>query len=156
MGGFGSGCRYHWWRHGKKTTVEECLRLDANRWRRERIIQAGAYHVGTWRWTYRSGSGFSVNYEMDARDLARPFVRLWYSWTFGTSKELQSADYRVDLTMTRLRNGGVRWWFVCPLVVGGRPCERRAGKLYLPGHARYFGCRRCHDLTYTSCQESGK
>jgi len=30
------------------------------------------------------------------------------------------------------------------------------GKLHLPGRARYFGCRHCHDLTYTSCQESRK
>ena len=27
------------------------------------------------------------------------------------------------------------------------------GKLYLPPGARYFGCRRCHELTYRSCQE---
>ena len=48
--------------------------------------------------------------------------------------------------------GGLRWWFTCPLVVGGRSCTRRAGKLYLRGG--YFGCRRCQDLTYRSCQEA--
>jgi hypothetical protein len=42
------------------------------------------------------------------------------------------------------------------LVVGGVPCGRRAGKLYLPPGGRYFGCRLCHGLTYTSCQESHK
>src|SRR5436309_2544304 len=31
-----------------------------------------------------------------------------------------------------------------------------ADELYLPPQGRYFGCRRCHDLTYTSCQESHK
>jgi hypothetical protein len=30
------------------------------------------------------------------------------------------------------------------------------GELHLPPHGRYFGCRHCHDLTYTSCQESRK
>jgi hypothetical protein len=30
------------------------------------------------------------------------------------------------------------------------------GKLYLPPHARYFGCRHRHELTYTSCQERRK
>ena len=29
-------------------------------------------------------------------------------------------------------------------------------KLYLPPGSRYFGCRRCHRLTYTSCQEHDK
>jgi hypothetical protein len=50
--------------------------------------------------------------------------------------------------------GGRRWWFTCPLIVNGRSCGRRVGKRYLPPGARYFGRRRCHDLTYTSCQES--
>jgi hypothetical protein len=33
---------------------------------------------------------------------------------------------------------------------------RQAGRLYLPSGSRYFGCRACHDLTYTSCRESHK
>ena len=28
--------------------------------------------------------------------------------------------------------------------------------LYLPPWGRYFGCRDCHGLTYTSCRESHK
>jgi hypothetical protein len=63
-------------------------------------------------------------------------------------------DYRIDLTATRPHLGGLRWWFVCPQVVGGLACRRRAAKLYLGG--LYFGCRACYDLTYTSCQESRK
>jgi len=65
-------------------------------------------------------------------------------------------DYPVGLTTTPLPWGGVRWWFVCPLVVSGQACGRRVGKLYLPPGGRYFGCRHCYDLTYTSCQESHK
>jgi hypothetical protein len=76
------------------------------------------------------------------------WVRLSYTLT-ASGEEI---DYRVPLTATRPRFGGLRWWFACPLIVGGRPCGRRSGKLYLRG--RYFGCRRCHDLTYTSCRES--
>jgi hypothetical protein len=62
----------------------------------------------------------------------------------------------VGLTTTRPRFGGLRWWFVCPLVVNGRPCQRRVGKLYLPPRGRYYGCRHCYDLTYTSCQQHDK
>jgi hypothetical protein len=29
-------------------------------------------------------------------------------------------------------------------------------KLYLPPGDSYFGCRHCHALAYTSCQESGR
>jgi hypothetical protein len=154
MGGPGSGAHYyHWWRSSKKTVVEDCLSLDATRWMREGILRANALATGTWRWTYANGKGFSVNYAVDTRDPADPFVRLSYSWVWPSSPEPQSSDYRVRLTTTRPRFGGLRWWFVCPLIVQGQPCNRRVRKLYLPPAARYFGCRRCHELTYTSCQE---
>jgi hypothetical protein len=156
MGGSGSGNHYHWWRPGKKEVVEDCLSLDANRWMREGILRANVFASGTWQWTYASGKGFTINYMADTCEPAEPFVRLSYSWVRPSSPEPQSADYRVDLTTTFPRFGGLRWWFVCPLIVGGRPCERRVGKLYLPPGARYFGCRRCHKLTYTSCQEHDK
>src|SRR5262245_27712579 len=154
MGGAGSGNHYHWWRHGKKTTVEDCLSIDANRWTREGILKAGVRLSGSWRWTYRSGSGFTVNYEVDTLDSTHPSVRLWYSWVWTSTQQQESADYRVRLTATRPRFGGLRWWLVCPLLVNGLPCGRRVGKLHLPPHARYFGCRHCHELTYTSCRES--
>jgi hypothetical protein len=154
MGGPGSG--NHDYRGVRKTTVEECLSIDAGRWRREGVLVAGARQVGSWRWTYPGGRGFSVNYEVNTLGLSGPWVRLWYSWVWTSTQQEESADYTVGLTATRPRFGGLRWWFVCPLVVGGRHCQRRVGKLYLPPSSRYFGCRRCHRLTYTSCQESHK
>ncbi len=45
--------------------------------------------------------------------------------------------------------------FVCGLVVNGRSCGARVKKLYLPPGGRYFGCRRCHDVTYESAQTHG-
>jgi hypothetical protein len=150
MGGYGSG---RWQAHSKATPVEDCLALDANRWMREGKLRAGILATGNWCWTYRSGMNSTVNFELDTLDLAAPSVRLSYSWVWPVSPEPQAADYRVRLTTTRPRFGGLRWWFVCPLVVGGRVCERRVAKLYLPPRGRYFGCRHCYKLTYTSCQE---
>jgi hypothetical protein len=156
MGGSGSGSHYHWWRHGKKTAVEDCLSIDVNRWKREGILKADVYLSGSWQWTYRSGGGFRVNYEVDTVDLTSPFVRLWYSWVWKSTQQQESADYRVALTTTRPPFGGLRWWFCCPLIVSGRLCNRRVAKLHMPPQSRYFGCRHCYQLTYTSCQESRK
>ena len=156
MGGPGSGNHYHWWRSSKKTTVEECEALDANRWMREGILKAGVHLKGGWRWVYHGGRENSIGYEVNTLDWTRPTVRLFYSVTRTGAKERESLDYSVDLTTTRPRFGGLRWWFVCPLVFSGRPCGRRVGKLHLPPGGRYFGCRHCHELTYTSCQESRK
>jgi hypothetical protein len=154
MGGTGSGCHYHWWRSRKKTTVQDCRSLDANRWMREGILKPGSWVRGAWLWfrdATRTERSSSIDYEVNTQD-DPPWLRLFYTFT-----ETQEAlDYRVRLDRTRPRFGGLRWWFICPLVKGGMPCGRRVGKLYLPGSARCFGCRHCYELTYTSCQESRK
>ena len=155
MGGSGSGNRYHWHRRSKKTAVEHCLSLDANRWMREGILARGVIHSGTWHWTYKSGKSCSIDYWVNTCETDFPLVQLSYSWK-RDSGEPQSEQYSIHLTMTYPHYGGIRWWFVCPLVIGGQPCKRRVGKLYLPPSARFFGCRHCYDLTYTSCQESDK
>jgi hypothetical protein len=133
--------------------VEDCLQLDANRWVREGYLRAGVRALGSWRWTYRGGGGFTVNYKVDAGEEGCGPVRLCYSSVLRRTGQQESLNYRVGLTATRPRFGGLRWWLLCPLVVRARPCERCVGKLYLPPAARYFGWRRCHDLTCRSCQE---
>ena len=152
MGGSGSG---NFGRTSKKTTTEACLLIDANRWMRDGTLKAGVHQRGVCRWTYRSGNSFAVNYTVNTLYPTSTFMLLAYSWTYPGSDELQSESYLVNLTTTQPRFGGLRWWFVCPLTVDGKPCNRRVGKLYLPPRGRWFGCRTCHNLTYTSCQESG-
>ena len=83
-------------------------------------------------------------------DMHCPWLQLWYE-IVRTQEEI---EYAIALQTTRLHSGGRRWWFTCPLIINGDACERRVGKLYLPPGARYYGCRHCYDLTYTSCQES--
>jgi hypothetical protein len=77
-----------------------------------------------------------------------------YTETDESTKEITPISYKVSLVSTPCHYGNKRWWFICPLGMDGQACNRRVGILYLRG--RYFGCRHCHDLTYTSCQESHK
>lgn len=148
MGGYGSG------RPREKTTVEECLILSANKLMRDKVLRHGLHNSGTLTWTrVATGEKIStIGYEVDTRDRAVAWIRLHYTAT----RSREAVDYRVGLTTTALPWGGVRWWFVCPLVVNGRSCWRRCGKLYLPPGGRYFGCRLCYNLTYTSSQEAHK
>jgi hypothetical protein len=154
MGGSGSGSHYHWWRATKKTVVEDCLSLDANRWAREGILRAGVHQTDSWRWVYQSGRECSIGYEVFTQDMAQPLLRLSFSCT--ARGQAGPMGYHVRLATTRRRFGGLRWWFLCPLSVNGRHCCRRVGKLYLPPGSKYFGCRHCHDLTYQSAQEHDK
>jgi hypothetical protein len=47
---------------------------------------------------------------------------------------------------TSCNYGGQRTWFLCPR------CWQRVAVLY--GAGKYFWCRHCYDLTYSSQQES--
>ena len=77
----------------------------------------------------------------------------WLRLRYSITQTGEALDYRVDLQTTRPNFGGLRWWFTCPLVVAGRPCRRRCEKLYLSPGAKYYGCRVCYDLSYTSRRE---
>ena len=56
--------------------------------------------------------------------------------------------YGVPLSSTPCYFGGHRFWFLCPLNLGGGTCLRRCRILYRPPGAIHFGCRDCHRLTY--------
>jgi hypothetical protein len=140
MGGYGSG---DWYRHRRKATVEESLVLAMREFRGR--LQPHA--AGTLTWTWTSGSRSSVGYFVTWGDV--PTITVHYRW-----RDSEDVRIPVRLQATCTQFGGRRWWFTCPLIVAGVPCNRRVGKLYLPPGARYFGCRTCHRLTYRSCQEA--
>ena len=142
MGGPGSG---NWWRwQGKKDTVEDSLVVGMKDLRKRLFVGA----AGTLTWTWNSGGKSSIGYYVTG-SADWPTVNLHYRWR---DKEDVTIPVRLEATPTQF--GGRRWWFICPLIVRGIACNQRAGKLYLPPRAMYFGCRKCHDLTYRSCQKA--
>ncbi len=76
------------------------------------------------------------------------YVKFSYTNTNYWSGETKDFDYKVKLAETACHFGGTRYWFMCPLYIGGVACGRRVGCLYKEGD--YFGCRHCYGLTYTS------
>lgn len=94
----------------------------------------------------------SIRYELGTTNMRSPWVCLVYTMT----QSQQRLDYRIFFQTTRPHFGGVRWWFVCPLLVHGQACRHWVTTLYLPPGEPYFGCRHCYDLTYSSCQEREK
>ncbi len=156
MGGLGSGNFYHTRRPAKKAVVEHCRQLDANRWAREGILRAGVRLSGRWHWTDRrtGQETAAISYDVDTTD--PDDARVWLSYTVTRDGAADWLRYLVPLQRTRMCRGRLRWWFTCPLQTNDQECGRRVAKLYLPPRGRYFGCRQCHRLAYTSSQESHK
>jgi hypothetical protein len=148
MGGYGSG-----WQSESKTTVEDCLVLSLARLMKDKTIRPGGHYYLAVGWSNSTSSEKTSSIGLELKlEATSGTAHLRYKRT----RDNECVEEPVPLTTTALPWGGYRWWFTCPLVVSGRYCVRRVGKLYLPPGARYFGCRRCYDLTYTSCQESHK
>jgi hypothetical protein len=142
VGGQGSG---NWWRwQGSKATVEGSLVFPVSIFKNHLDP-----HTGSHSWRTRGGRESSIGYVVEwFADVA--LVTLKYR------RDNEPVEIPIRIQTTPMHFGGERRWFTCPLIVNGVACDRRCGKLYLPPGAKYFGCRKCHRLTYVSCQEAHK
>jgi hypothetical protein len=139
MGGFGSG------RPGGfgRAKVEGCRWLDVNRLHREGCLRSG--WSGIWQWT-RDGERVAwINLRADHDHLHLTYrVRI-------DGGDWEDVGESARIARVACRYGGARPYFICPGFVNGRPCGRRVAKLY--GHGRYFVCRHCYRLAYSSQSE---
>jgi hypothetical protein len=124
-------------RWNKKGTVEEHKRLDIRYLYRHDMLTPGFHSIGWSRWGESAG-----NITFQASELA---LTLIYRFR-GYGQEWEDVRQDVPLDWTPCHFGGERPWFICG------NCGRRVAVIYAGG--KYFACRHCYDLTYTSCQES--
>lgn len=139
--------------YSDRLTTNECKSLSVKFLNQHHYFDGGVRWGGcSWN---RSGEktgniGFAVSTTPEDE-----YIRFQYTQTNHYTGEKSEMDYKARITSTLCNLGGQRWWFICPLVVNGRACNRRVGVLYL-GNGKYFGCRHCHNLTYESSKESHK
>lgn len=135
MGGDGSG------RRGYRPVVEHSFTLDSYSLQRERImtIHGSGCIFGSLKLRYFS-IDYSINYACQTITL---------SYTKTKLGEKYSINDTIQFTTQKTNFGGSRFLFICP------NCYTRAAKLYMPNFSFHFQCRRCHNLTYQSCNESG-
>jgi hypothetical protein len=142
LGGLGSG--RHWF--SKKTPVEECLTLKV-----EDFTSGALLHKpwGEIRWTRGGAETGSVDYQLrdiGFREGKSVYILTLLSPLINRGQRIPVTK-NIPLVTTQLHSGGRRYWFSCP------NCKERVGRLYLPHGERWFFCRTCHNLTYTSSQE---
>lgn len=137
MGGYGSG-RPAW-----RYKTEDFRSIDVNRLRKAGLLRAG--YSGGWQWTVDGEKVASISMRAEAGRLV-----LIYRLRSG-GEEWENVEEPIPLAETLCSYGGVRPWFRCPGVRNGKWCGRRVGKLYLG--QRYFVCRHCLGLAYSSQSE---
>lgn len=140
MGGIDSG---RWHRHRRKRTVESSRPLNVAVLVGNRPPVAG--HAGKMEWRDHAVAAVASVIFVFVTDRR---VQLLYS----AGEERKPVALPLDLEALATPYAGVRFLALCPLAVNGVPCRRRAVKLYQPPGSIHFGCRRCHQLAYTSSQ----
>lgn len=154
MGGYGSGQRFGY----TKRLVENSLTLPVSFFKAhlKRIDNNdNGIYMGSCQWSIGEKPTANIGYQINKENGVMS-LKLIYQTGGSTTKEKTKHSYSVEIQETYPNFGGKRYWFTCPLIVKGIPCNRRVTKLYFPPGSHYFGCRECHDLTYLSCNESHK
>ena len=133
MGGSGSGNRY---RFDSKTMAEHCCSIDVRQLNRWGYLKPWLRYPLKWN----NESNIVIETKPGA-------IELFY----GISRNEQPREdvhIEVSLSWSSCNYGRERPWFVCP----GKGCGKRVAKLYLAG--KYFLCRHCHDLAYSSQRQA--
>ena len=140
-----------WWSYSDRRTVEECKSITTKFLNGHSYFDGGIRR-GSMNWSRNGEQTGDINFVVSTAK-GDEFIRFRYTVTDRYSGEKTEVDYKARLDSTPCHFGGRRWWFICPLIVSGRACNRRVGALY-SGDGVYFGCRHCHDLTYQSSKQS--
>lgn len=134
MGGYGSG------RTSCRQQADQCRWVDVNYLNRNGHLRLGSF--GTLSWS-RNGEEFGLISFRTQSDQ----VLLEYR-VKAHGGDWESVSQTVPLTYVHCNYGAHRPYFRCPGVIDGRSCGRRVGKLF--GADKYFLCRHCYRLNYTS------
>jgi len=140
MGGYGSG-RYRFRRSG---AVESFYCLNVTLLKKASVLADGRFRI--WRWAGEGQDTHAIGVHG-----GRERITLRYCIAIN-GRDWENIEECVSLIWKSCHFSGERPYFVCPGLYAGRPCNRRAIRLYLLGGR--FRCRRCHGLAYNSQSES--
>ena len=140
------------WSYSNRLTVEESKAVTT-KFLNKNDYFTGGVELGEMSWSFNGKKTGSINIIVSTAG-GNEHIRFQYMQIDRETEKATKLDYKARLTSTPCYFGGIRWWFICPLVVNGHACGKRVGSLYLEG--KHFGCRHCYDLTYTTSKENHK
>ncbi len=135
MGGYGSGGWYRW---DSKTTTESQHRIDIRWLKKQKYLRPCT--MGSLSWSCGDETTGSINFRMEADRIILDYRHR------PRGGEWEPVEQVISFDRTHCNYGGQRTWFLCP------GCYKRVAILY--GAGKYFFCRHCYGLVYSSQQES--
>ena len=132
MGGPGSGRLL---RFNTKPTIERQINIDIRWLKRQNGLIPGT--KGKLSWSLQGNKRGAVHFEINKNSLILKYRHREQNGTWEDVKQVIFFD------QTPCNYGGFRMWFICP------QCGKRVEILF--GSNKYFLCRNCQGLTYTSC-----
>jgi hypothetical protein len=134
MGGYGSG------RHSNIDSTDDCRSIDVRKWQRQGLLRTDQSFSCSWSRNGKSNGQINVRLKPEA---------MWLSYSCRVRDgDWQYLDYAVGLQTTVCHYGGKRYWFSCPAI----GCGKRVAVLYIGN--KYFACRKCYQLAYSSQRET--
>lgn len=137
MGGLGSGS---WKKTNSKLIIERQRRIDIRRLKKQGYLWSG--HRGILSWSRNKKQTVSINFMIEADRMVLNY------WRRPRGGEWENVKQIIDIDQTPCHCGGHRKWFLCP------GCLRRVAVLY--GAGKYFWCRHCYRLTYSTQKKNSK
>ena len=134
MGGYGSG---NWYRADSRATTEIQHRIDIRWLKGQGDLQPGTIGVLSWSWGKEKTGSVHYSVGTDRMVLSYRYRHYGGAW--------EPVEQTISFDQTPCNYGGYRKWFHCPR------CRARVAVLY--GAGKYFLCRHCYNLTYSSQQE---
>ena len=135
MGGSGSG---DWHRWDSKITTESQHKIDIRWLKKQGYLRS--MNFGSLSWSRGNKQTGSIGFRMEADRMVLDYRHR------PRGGEWENVEQVVLFDRTSCNYGGHRTWFFCPR------CWRRVAVLC--GAGKFFLCRHCYNLTYTSQQES--
>ncbi len=135
-------------RYGGRDTTGGAKKVDLS-WLKKQDFLCG-YRNGNISWSSNGESTGNVTVQVDI-DSGNPNIKFIYKVRRRGEEEWRDMDFSFRMESTPCRFGGKKWFFVCGLYKNSQYCGKRVRVLYQAGD--YFGCRKCADLTYDSCNE---
>lgn len=130
-----------------RSTTEEAKRIELS-WLKKHDYLNG-YGSGNLQWS-RNGNPIG-NIDLKINISNNPRVEFSYKIKKREETIWNDMSYSFNMVKIPCYYGGFKWFFVCGLYKDGVLCGKRARVLYDVGN--YFGCRKCANLSYKSCNE---